>query len=157
MAAQQAQMMGMMFGPNGMGGEMGAINDKTFLVVIGGNDKLGVDSVASAKAGQDALGTAAHIKAVSGQLPKQRVAEFYVALDNMVRYGINVAQQNGMGLNIKIPPNLPPIGVAVATEGPSAHIDSFIPAQLIQSLVAAGLQAQRQMNGPGAGQGAGGI
>ena len=74
-AAQAQQMMAMIYGPNGMSGVMGVVDDNTFLVVQGGTDKLVADAVASAKAKQDTLSRSQQVQAVRGQLPKQRIFE----------------------------------------------------------------------------------
>jgi hypothetical protein len=151
-AAQAQQMMAMIYGPNGMGGNIGVVNDKTLVVVQGGTDKLLSETIASAKAGKDVLSQTPGVKSVSAQLPEGRVLEYYVALDNIVTSAVKYAQGFGLPVKLKLPQNLPPVGVSAGTDGPSARMDVFVPAQTVQSLVAAGIQAYTQMqNGGGAG------
>jgi hypothetical protein len=151
-AAQAQQMMAMIYGPNGMGGNMGVVNDKTLVVVQGGTDKLLSETIAAAKAGKDVLSQTPGVKSVSAQLPDGRVLEYYVALDNIVTSAVKYAQGFGLQVKLKLPQNLPPVGVSAGTDGPSARMDVFVPAQTVQSLVAAGIQAYTQMqNGGGAG------
>jgi hypothetical protein len=151
-AAQAQQMMAMIYGPNGMGGNMGVVNDKTLVVVQGGTDKLLSETIAAAKAGKDVLSQTPGVKSVSAQLPDGRVLEYYVALDNIVTSAVKYAQGFGLQVKLKLPQNLPPLGVSAGTDGPSARMDVFVPAQTVQSLVAAGIQAYTQMqNGGGAG------
>lgn len=156
-AMREQQAISMLYGRNGINGVMGAADDKTFISVQGGSDKLIADTLASAKEDKDTLSQAANVKMVGEQLPKQRAGEFYLALDNIVNAGLRFAKQNGFPVNIKIAPNLPPIGVSAGTEESTARLDLVVPTQLIQSLTAAGMQAYMQMNqGPGgAGQGGG--
>ncbi|HWE96277.1 MAG TPA: hypothetical protein VG269_20100 [Tepidisphaeraceae bacterium] len=151
-AAQAQQMLAMIYGPNGMGGNIGVVNEKTLVVVQGGTDKLLSETIASAKAGKDVLSQTPGVKSVSAQLPDGRVLEYYVALDNIVTSAVKYAQGFGLQVKLKLPQNLPPLGVSAGTDGPSARMDVFVPAQTVQSLVAAGIQAYTQMqNGGGAG------
>lgn len=156
-AMREQQAISMMYGRNGIKGVMGAPDANTFVSMQGASDKLIADTLASAKEDKDTLSNAANVRMVAEQLPKQRVGEFYLALDNIVNAGIRFAKQNGLPVNIKIPPNLPPIGFSMATEESTGRFDLVVPTQLIQSLTAAGMQAYMQMNqGPGgAGQGGG--
>jgi hypothetical protein len=150
-AAQVQQMMSMVYGPNGMSGVMGPVNDNTFLVVQGGTDKLVADAVAAAKGGQDVLSKSAPVQAVRGDLPKQRVGEFYVALDQIISSGVKYAQGFGMPVKMQLPQGLPPIAVSAASEGTAVRIDSHVPTPLVQSVVAGVMQAYMQMQGGGAG------
>jgi hypothetical protein len=146
-AAQAQQVMAMVFGPNGMSGVMGPVNDNTFLMVQGGTDKLIQDAVAAAQKQQDRLGSLGPVKAVSSQLPKNRIGVFYVAVDQMVTSGVQYAQGFGMPLKLQLPKNLPPIGMSVASEGTAVRADMHVPTSLVQSLVAAGMQAYMAAQG----------
>ncbi|MDB5292479.1 MAG: hypothetical protein JWL69_3720 [Phycisphaerales bacterium] len=151
-AAQAQQMMAMIYGPNGLGGVIGAVDDKTLILTEGATDKLIADTIASARAGKDVLSDTPGVKAVSAQLPEGRVLVYYVALDNIVTSAVKYAQGFGLQVKLKLPQNLPPLGVSASTDGPAARMDVFVPAQTVQSLVAAGIQAYTQMqNGGGAG------
>ena len=156
-AMREQQAISMLYGRNGISGVIGAVDDNTFLSVQGGTDKLISEAIASAKANKDALSQVANVKMVTDQLPKERTGEFYVALDNIVNAALRFAKQNGIPVNVKIPPNLPPIGFSSGTAESTARVDMIVPTQLIQSLTAAGMQVYMQMNqGPGgAGQGGG--
>jgi len=150
-AAQMQQMMAMIYGPNGMGGLMGVVDNKTFIALQGANDKLISDAIAAAKSQKDVLGSSKGVQSVSGQLPKQRMLEEYIALDNIVSAGVRYAQGFGLQVKMKLPQDLPPIGVAAGTEGPAIRGEVFIPSQTVQSLISAGLQAYQQMQGGGNG------
>src|SRR5207245_1407639 len=121
------QMMAMMYGPNGLGGLMGAVNDKTYVGISGGNDQLIADAIAAAKAHKDILGGAKNVQSVTAQLPKDRVAEYYLFVDQIVSTAARYAQQFGLPVKLRLPADLPPIGMAVASEGGSAvRVESFI-------------------------------
>jgi hypothetical protein len=150
-AAQIQQMISTIYGPNGLGGAMGAVDDNTFLMVQGGTDKLIADAVAAAKTHQDVLTKSQPVQAVRGDLPKQRVAEFYIALDQIISSGVKYAQGFGMPVKMQLPQGLPPIGVTAASEGTAVRIDSHVPTPLLQSVVAGVMQAYMQMQGGGAG------
>ena len=149
-AAQAQQMMAMIYGPNGMSGVMGAVNDKTFIAVQGATDQLIEATVKSAQNPQDRLSGLAQVKAVSGQLPQNRFGVFYLQLDQIVGTGARYAQGFGMPLKMQLPQNLPPIGFSAASEGTALRFDTHVPTTTIQSIVAAGMQAYMQMQGGGA-------
>jgi hypothetical protein len=59
-------------------------------------------------------------------------------------------------VNLQLPPDLPPIGAALATEnGTALRGEVHVSSQMVQSIIAAGLQAWQQMQG-GGGHGPGG-
>ena len=149
-AAQAQQMMAMIYGPNGMSGVMGAVNDKTFIAVQGATDQLIEATVKSAQNPQDRLSGLAQVKAVSGQLPQNRFGVCYLQLDQIVGTGARYAQGFGMPLKMQLPQNLPPIGFSAASEGTALRFDTHVPTTTIQSIVAAGMQAYMQMQGGGA-------
>jgi hypothetical protein len=150
-AAQQKQIMAMMYGPNGITGQMGAVTDRIFLNAMTSNPKLVSEAVAAAKSDTDTLSKSDAVKQVADQLPKQRGAEFYVALDNIANTAVMVAKQQGLPIQFKLPPNLPPIGFSLANDGSTARMDAFIPTRLVESITAAVLQAMNQQNGAGKG------
>lgn len=150
-AAQAQQMMAMIYGPNGMSGVMGPVNDNTFIGVQGGTDQLVQAVVASAKNPQDKLSALGPVKAAGSQLPKSRIAVFYLQLDQIITSGVKYAQGFGMPVKMQLPQNLPPIGFSAATEGTAVRFDTHIPTNTVQSIVAAGMQAYMQMQGGGAG------
>lgn len=145
-AAQQKQIMDMIYGPNGVSGLMGVVNDKRFISLMTPNQKLVSDAIAAAKADKDVLGQSDALKQVSDQLPKQRGAEFYIALDNIANTAVAVARQRGLTVQFEVPPNLPPVGLSMANEGSTCRIDGFIPTKVIESITAAVLKAMN--NGP---------
>jgi hypothetical protein len=153
-AAQAQQMIGMIYGPNGMSGVLGAVNDTTFISVQGGTDQLVQAAVQAAQNPQDKLSALGPVKAAGGQLPQNRFGVFYLQLDQIISSGVRYAQGFGVPVKMQLPPNLPPIGFTAASEGPAVRFDTHVPTTTIQSIVAAGMQAYMQMQGGGGAQGA---
>ncbi len=141
----------MVYGPDGQKGVVGEVDAKTLLVVQGGPKQLIDDSVAAAKADSDTLGEQTGVKAVASELPRNRAVVLYVDLGEIVSTGIRFAKGQGLPVNVKLRPNLPPIGMTAGSEESAIRVDVFIPDTLIQGMVAAGMQAQQQQNGPGGG------
>ncbi|HTL28013.1 MAG TPA: hypothetical protein VL282_02280, partial [Tepidisphaeraceae bacterium] len=148
--AQQAQQgLTMMYGPNGMHMLIGAVDDQTVLIGMGVADEKLTTAIESAKSKDAAVAKAESLQGVAANLPKNRVMVGYIAVDQIVTTGLNYARQFGFGMPLQLPPDLPPIGFAVATEGSTLRVDTYTPMQLIQSLVAAGMQMKMQMQGGG--------
>jgi hypothetical protein len=156
-AAQVQQMMAMMYGPGGLSGYTGVIDGKAVITAMGVNDELLEKAVTAAKAKDDVLGKQAGVQAARKQLPPNRLIEVYVPLDVVVSTGVAYAQQFGMPVQMQLPADLPPLGFAATTEGSAVKVDAHIPAQLVQSLVAAGMQVYMQMQGGAQPGGPGGL
>ena len=54
-----------------------------------------------------------------------------------------------MGVQIPIPADLPPVGSGVAADDGALRATTFVPVQVLQFAVTAGMQAQQMMGGPG--------
>lgn len=147
---QAQQMINLMYGPNGMNMYSGKVDEKHLLVVSGGSDELIAKGIAAAKSNENTLGALEQVKAVDAQLPQSRLAVFYIPVDNMITTGLAYAKQFGMPIQVQLPPNLPPIGATVSSEGSAYRVDGYVPAQLVQSLIAAGMQAFMAVQGGGA-------
>lgn len=150
--AQAQQAIALLYGPNGVGSYSGVASDNSFIAVTGGNDQLISDLIASAKAGQDAISSRPYISTVAAHLSKKPIAVYYVFLDNIATSASKLAENFGFPIKLNLPENLPPIGFSVGTDGPSVRFDSFIPADLIQNMVSAGLKAEQGLQGGGAAQ-----
>jgi hypothetical protein len=144
--AQMAKMVSdMMYGPNGLNIYTGAVNDRTLVMSMGGDEQLLNDAIAAAKNSEDPLSGLPHIAAVTAELPKSRAMVFYVALDNIIGTGLDVARNFGVPVgNIRLPENLPPIGVTIGTESSAVRVDSHIPLDLVEKLVSVGFQIMMQ-------------
>lgn len=150
-AAQAKQVISVLYGRDALTGAMGVVNPDTFVSTALADDKLTSDLIAAAKANQDVLNQVKGVQTVAADLPKQRAFEGYLALDNIATTAAKVAKQQGVAVQFKLPPNLPPIGLTGGTEGNTARFDLVIPTQLIQSMTAAGMQAMMQQQGGGGG------
>jgi hypothetical protein len=146
-----------MYGAGGLTLYTGIVDPKTVLVVMDGSDDLISSALAAAKADTDVLTSTDPIKAVDAQLPKTRAAAFYVPLDVIISTAVSYARQFGFPMPVQIPPNLPPIGITIGTQGSAFHVDGDVPTPLVQSLIQAGMQVYLQMQaGRGGGGGPGG-
>lgn len=152
--AMLQQNIATMYGPNGLNTVWGPVTDNAAVVVYGGSDPLISKAIAAAKADDTALAKQENVKAVDAQLPENRIAVGYFALDELVTTVVFYAKQFGLPANVQLPPDLPPLAGAVATEGSAARVEGTIPTQLIQSITAAVLQTMQQMQGGGAPAGA---
>lgn len=150
-AAQVQQMLAMIYGPNGQSGVLGVIDPKTVMMVGGGSEQLITDAIGAAKANTDLTAKEKGVQAVAAQLPKSRSLAFYIELDNILTTGIRYAKGFGLPVNVKLPADLPPIGITGGGEGDAMRLDSFIPMDLVKGLVAAGMDAQKQMKNGGGG------
>jgi hypothetical protein len=149
---QAAFLLQMLYGAKGMNAHSGVIGNEKLLMVAGGNDALLTSAVAAAKNNADPLGKGIAQK-VSAGLPQNRLGAVYLQVDTITSTVLDVMALRGMPGGVKLPPNLPPLAAAVATEGSALRIDGYIPAQTVQSLIAAGMQMWLQgMQGGGAGQ-----
>ena len=137
------KMIEMMYGKS-LSGYMGAINDKMVVSSIGVDDAKVTAAITAAKANQAPISTTPHAKTALSQLPQNRVGIFYVDVANLVNTGMQIAQQFGAGANMKMPPNLPPVAVSVASEGNAIRFDTYVPTDLVESLVSFGMQMQMQ-------------
>jgi hypothetical protein len=155
---QAAQAIKFMYGPDGLTMSAGVVDPKTLLFVVGGTDALISSSVASAKNNTDVLSGLDGVKLVDAQLPKTRAVVAYVPLDVIVSTAVGYMGKFGMPVPIQLPPNLPPLGFSIGTEGTAIRGDEYVPTPLVQSLVAAFMQVYVQMHGGAqGGGGAGGL
>jgi hypothetical protein len=151
---QAEMMMTYMYGPGGVNVLVGDVSDK-LIVAMGVPDTVLSNTITAVKSNAAPLADDARLKTVAAGLPKTHTGVFFVAIDEIVSTGITYAKQFGMPVPVQLPPDLPPIGISVGTEGSVMRADAYIPNSLVQSLVAAGMQAAMQMQG-GGGPGKGG-
>ncbi|MGE5609004.1 MAG: hypothetical protein ACM359_07105 [Bacillota bacterium] len=133
-----------------MNGVMGPVDDQTYVAVFGGEEELINATVAAAKKHENPLAQRPNIKAVADQLPKSRVAVFYVAIDNIVNEITKFMAQMGMAVPLKFPADMHPVGVAVGTEGSAIRADAHLSTELLGNLISAGIQATQMMQPGGA-------
>jgi hypothetical protein len=149
---QMAMMMGILYGAKGMNGYVGTVGADRTVNIVGGTDALLSSAVAAAKTNEDALGKGVAGK-VSAALPQNRLAAFYLSIDTIATTVLDVMAMQGLPGGVKLPPNLPPLAGAVATDGTAIRVDGYIPAQTVESLISAGMQMYfKQQGGGGAGK-----
>lgn len=156
-AAQMSQFFQYLYGPNGMDALAAVVNDKTYLGAIGVSDAVISSTLTTIKADKAPLADTDEVKTVAAQLPAQRVAVMYFALDQLVNAGLNTAKQMGIDLGVKLPDNLPPIGVAISGDGSALRIDSYVPTTLVQAITGAAMQIYMKRAGGGGGPGGPGM
>ena len=137
---QMMQMMNFIYGPNGLTFFTGIANDQTVISGMGVSDQVLGAAVTAIKTNDDPLGRQAVVKAVAEQLPSKRVATLFFPLDIWANTGLNYAKMFSMDAGVRIPDDLPPVGLTLSTDESSIRCDTFVPAQLLQALTSAGMQ-----------------
>jgi len=145
---QMTQMMNMMYGGDGPQYHYGVL-DKDFVMAVSMPDATIGNFLKGVKANDDAVGKLDQVKVVAAELPKSRLIEYYVSIDEIVNTGVQTAGQFGFPVQVQLPPELPPFGFTLGTEGNAFRIDSHIPTTTVQALISAGLQVFGQFNGGG--------
>jgi len=152
-AAQQAKMMQLMYGPQGMVAYTGVLDPKHLLIAGGVSDAEISSLIATAKAQTAPMADNAGIKGVAANLPTSRFAAFYISLGDLVGSALGYAKQMGLPIQVQLPPDLPPVGLTFSTQQSAMRYESYTPTSLIQALVAAGMQGYMQVQGGGGGGG----
>lgn len=148
---QMAYFLKVLFGPKGMVQYSGVVDAQKMISTSGVPEETVAAAISAAKTNADPLGKGP-AAAVSKALPQNRVAAFYVAVDQIATTVLDVMAAQGMRGGVKIPENLPPLGFTVATEGSAVRIDGYYPTKTVESLISAGMQMFLQnMQGGGAG------
>jgi hypothetical protein len=143
------QFMMFLYGPNGPTKYVGPVNDSTLLTFMGAPDPTVTATIEAIKSDDDPLAKSNSLKTVAGQLPTQRMSAFYIPLDQWAATGLNYAKQfASMDMGVKIPEDLPPIGVTLSADGSAFRVDAYVPTDLVTSLYQAGMQVFMAMHGP---------
>jgi hypothetical protein len=138
--AEMAQVLTMFYGGQGISGYMGAVDDRSYILAVGGEELAG--AVAAAARRQDTtVGQAAPVKAIAAKLPQRRAVVYYVAVDNLVNMIVQYMNEFGRGLKIKFPGDQPPIGITLGSEASAVRIDGYISNDLIENIIAAVIEA----------------
>jgi hypothetical protein len=146
---QAKQMFGVLYGPQGMVYYSAPIGSNKLLTVSGLSDEQIAAAVEAARGDAAPVAEMGTVQQIAGQLPKERVAAVYIALDEILNTGMQAAGQFGMPVNVQLPPDLPPIGATVARDGTALRVDVQVSNKLVQAIVAAGMQAFMQFQGGG--------
>ena len=147
--------MQMIYGQEGLTYTFAPIGDDFVLGSSASDENLST-FVKAFKANDASVAALPQVKAVSDELPKARVYEFYVQLDEILNTSLTVAgQMQGRQMQIALPPDMAPLGLSLGAEGSALRIDAHLPQTTLRDLVAAGMQAYMQMQQGGGGGGAG--
>jgi hypothetical protein len=152
-AMQVERMMTIFYGAQGNNVSYAAVGNDLVMANAAKDESISA-LLKSSKANENNLAKLEQVQAVTAELPKMRVYEMYVALDEIVNAGVAVAGEFGFPVQMQLPPELPPLGAAFGTEGNAFRFDVHLPRTTIQSIIAAGMQAAMQMQGGGGGGGA---
>lgn len=143
------QAASMIFGPQGGPGGYLAAVDGGVLRTFAKNSAL-MSAAFKSAAGGDSLASDTLIKQVGGQLPSGRIAEAYIGSRNIVDMLVPMAAMLGVQVDPDaIPAQLPPIGLAIAGEGGSAHLSIFLPAPVLKTVWVVGDGLLPQLGGMG--------
>jgi hypothetical protein len=150
-AMQIKQMMAMMYGPNGANVYLGAVDDQHVLMYSGLDDATVSAAIKAAKEHTDTVSKSEGIVFVNKNLPDPKLGVAYISIGEIVTTASNYAKMMGIPIPINMKPNLPPIAIAIATEGSAVRADTFIPSDLVEQVIATVLQL-KMMGGGGNGK-----
>lgn len=150
-AMQTEMMMSLFYGGEGLNYSYAEMNGD-FIWAQSASDETISKFITAAKANQDAFSQLEHIKVVTAELPKVRVYESFVMLDEFINAGVGVAGTFGMQMPVQLPPNLPPLGISMGVDGSAIRINAHLPRKTVQQIISAAMQVMMQMQGGGGGQ-----
>jgi hypothetical protein len=137
----EVAMQKLFYGPSGIQGKVGVVNPK--LVVFGQSvdDATLAGVLDAAKSGsKDAI--TAPVKSVAGHLPKTRLMEAYISLENGAAAASKLAEAiTGNPLPIQIPEGQPPVGMSLSAQPGAMQMDVYLPSVVLQNMIGAGMQA----------------
>ena len=148
--AMMKQITEFLYGKQGPVVYVGVVNPNRLVQILGGEEEFLQKAVAAAKAGEDPLAQANAVKAVNAQLPQKRFAVGYVAVDKIITFALSMENQAmGGGMQLQLPPNLPPVAFSMSSEGAALRADTHVPRQLVQALISAFNKLQADMENRG--------
>jgi hypothetical protein len=93
------------------------------------------------------LGTDKVLLGTASQLPKDRSAEMYVGVGEIIKTAAGFAAMMGMSMDFSVPDNLAPVGMSVSTNGGAASGRIFVPIEVITTVADIQKQMQGEMGG----------
>ncbi|MGF1633030.1 MAG: hypothetical protein ACFCVE_04200 [Phycisphaerae bacterium] len=157
MAMQQEMAIRQIFGDNKVEALVGTTDD-VMVTFMGMDDAAIANALQTVKNQTAPLNDQIGLSQTAQSLPEGRFMEYYIALDEIAMTGVQVAQQlGGIPARLRLPPDLPPVGVAASADGEALVIDVFVPKTLLSSMVSGGMQMMMDMQGGGRPGGQGGL
>jgi hypothetical protein len=123
---------GMIFGPSGGPSGFMAGVDGGVIQTLGRNSATMSAALKAAK-GENSFTGDAVIGQIGEKLPKDRVAEAYIGIKDLLNQMLPMAAMMGMPVTIDIPQNLPPIGAAIAPSAGSMTASIYLPAPVLKT------------------------
>lgn len=145
MMVQQA--VAMLFGPSGISGYYAPGKAGVYQTLSKKIDLLR-DALA-AEDGQNPLTNNPLLASVSQRLPRQRTFEMYLGIQSVVEQALQTMAIFGMQMDVDVPPQLAPIGVAGTTAESAGRISAFVPSPVIKMIAQIATQAQQMFGGGG--------
>lgn len=124
-----AQMQAMIFGPQGMGGYMAAV-DGGMVMTYSKNKDLVAKMAAASKSGAG-LSTDAGVKLVGAELPKDRTMEGFIGIKSILNTVQGFMGMMGGGGNFVVPENIPPVGFGGTTDNGGVRAAMYVPMDVI--------------------------
>jgi hypothetical protein len=145
--ASMAPMLGMLAGAGAAHRLVGMVDDGHVLAVSQGDDALISSVIAAIKANSDPLDARPQVAAVAAKLPAMRLGVGYVSMDAFAQIAMRYARMFSVSVPLELPPDMPPVGFTVASDGSAVRIDCYTSAQTIKGLISAALEVVMHMNG----------
>lgn len=133
MAMETQQMMAMLAGPSGLSGYVGQVSQGV-VYTMARNTPLMRQAIRAAREG-DGLGAQAAIRAVAARLPDSRTFEGYVGVKPILETVMEAMAAFGGGLDqIRLPEQVPPLGLALTTDSGGAQFRLHAPGDTVRAL-----------------------
>lgn len=142
MAQQGMQAMMMIWGASGGPSGYYAPTANGVVQTLSKNTVLMEKSLQAAGEG-NGLGTDKVLSGTANQLPKDRSAEVYVGVGEIIKTAAGFAAMMGMSMELTVPDNLAPVGMSISTTGGAASTRLFVPVDVITTVA----DIQKQMQG----------
>ncbi len=146
MAQQGMQAMMMIWGATGGPSGYYAPTASGVVQTLSKNSMLMEKALQVAGEG-NGLGSDKILAGTAGQLPKDRSAEVYVGVGEIIKTAAGFAAMMGMSMDLSVPENLAPIGMSISTTGGAASTRFFVPMDVITTISDIQKQMQGDMGG----------
>lgn len=149
-AQMAAQGMAFIFGPQGGPGGYIAKSQTGVYTTFAKNSELMGKALAAGNGEGERLDGDAMLKETAGNLPSGRIAEAYIGTKSIMDLALPFVGMFGVQVPMdKIPAQLPPIGMAIASDHGQARFSMFVPASVIKTTTAVGQDLMQQLEGLG--------